>query len=354
MAIRFRCRSCRRLLSIGTRKAWHAVRCPICGRDQQVPQLPSPFAAGFPSQFPRSSWSPRGGGSQSRWATWDRVFALALAAGGIAIILIVCLAVRISFPRSRQTAGLPSAESAATQKDRFAKPAEVPPGPNTEIDLASDGAFVVQPPEMPSPPNTQKPIATVPVVAPKLPPSPGIQIGKVRPAPEVVPDVQTQIPVGAFSMKRQRDGSEEELRKELLLVTEESRLRQAEIDFWKAQAEQLAQEKAIVDKDSESQAPIPVTLEKPRFNVDSIPWPVVFKEDRKLGSRVRVLAQFLERLDNNPGAQELVWTIKEALQALEGLRAGLDRYPITHLHANEARNFLDGIETSLWALKRFI
>jgi hypothetical protein len=49
-----------------------------------------------------------------------------------------------------------------------------------------------------------------------------------------------------------------------------------------------------------------------------------------------------------------VWTIKEALQALEGLRAGLDRYPITHLHANEARNFLDGIETSLWALKRFI
>jgi hypothetical protein len=135
-----------------------------------------------------------------------------------------------------------------------------------------------------------------------------------------------------------------------LLRDEESRLRQAEIDFWKTQA----QEKATADKDSESQAPIPVTPEKPRFNVESIPWPVVFKEDRRLGSRVRVLAQFLERLDNNPGAQELVWTIKEALQALEGLRAGLDRYPITHLHANEARNFLDGIEASLWTLKRFI
>jgi hypothetical protein len=614
-----------------------------------------------------------------RWTTYDGVLALALAAGGIAIILLLCLVVRISFPHSRQPANLLTDESAATQKDKSAKPAEAPPGPTTEkmVNLAPDGAFVVQPAEMPSPPSTQKPIATVPEVAPKLPPSPGIRIGKVRPAPQVVPEVQTQVSLGAFSMKRRRDRSEEELRKELLLVTEitlprfapvqpgnfaqppisvpglplrrgpdcqlgkepaetlqrlslqirqilqqnpadcadclrkkilasedawqrpdaiptlvqmlqvenqpvrlvliealsgingrqathalvtralydlspavrqaavkalqdrpvaeyrdallaglrypwpavadhaaealatlnvqsavpelmdmlvkpgpekaqgktalvpelvrinhqrncmlchapsfspgdpvrgavpgskngnsysqgeffvradvtylqqdfsvmqpakqagagpafqrfdyvvrsrkpsprevrlpqnlqqrgailfalqelagkqggplhlfqallreeESRLRRAEIDFWKTQAEQLAQEKAIAKKDSESQAPIPVTLEKPRFNVESIHWPMVFKEDRKLGSRVRVLAQFLERLDSNPGAQELVWTIKEALQALEGLRAGLDRYPITHLHANEARNFLDGIETSLWALKRFI
>ena len=147
-----------------------------------------------------------------------------------------------------------------------------------------------------------------------------------------------------------------------LLREEENRVQTAEIAFWKAQAEQLAKEKANLDKIQKKanperqvdQHPLPVSRETLRFNVDSIPWPVVFKEDRKLGSRVRVLAQFLERLDDNPGAQELVWTIKEALQALEGLRAGLDRYPITHLHANEARNFLDGIETSLWALKRFI
>jgi hypothetical protein len=139
-----------------------------------------------------------------------------------------------------------------------------------------------------------------------------------------------------------------------LLRDEENKLLKAERAFWKARAEQLAKEKPSGDKLEDSRKPIPATREKLRFNVDSIPWPVVFKEDRRLGSRVRVLAQFLERLDSNPGAQELVWTIKEALQALEGLRASLDRYPITHLHANEARNFLDGIETSLWTLKRFI
>ena len=631
--------------------------------------FPAPTARLDAAEANRDGPPTRRSGSQSRWATWDRMFALALAAGGIAIILLLCLVVRISFPHSRQAADLPVAESPATQKDKPAKQMEAPSSPNTDnsVDLAADDAFVFQPAEMLFPPNTQKPIAIVPVVAQKLPPPSGIQIGKVRPVPELVP----------FSMKRRQSRSEEELRKELLqmaevglpmsspvvrgsfhqppisvpglrwrrgpdcqlgkepaetlqclslqirqilqqspadcadclrkkilasedtwrrpeaiptlvqmlqvenqpvrlvlvealagidgqqathalvaralydlspavrqaavkalqdrpvaeyraallaglrypwpavadhaaealatlnvqsavpelmdmlvkpgpekaqaktalvqevvrinhqrncmlchapsfspgdpvrgavpgknsgnsysqgeifvradvtylqqdfsvmqpatqagagpafqrfdyvirsrkptprevplpqslqqraailfalqeltskqggplrllqalLRDEESRLHQAEIDYWKTQAEQLAQEKATAEKDSESQAPIPVTPEKPRFNVESIPWPVVFKEDRRLGSRVRVLAQFLERLDNNLGSQELVWTIKEALQALEGLRAGLDRYPITHLHANEARNFLDGIETSLWTLKRFI
>jgi hypothetical protein len=690
MAIRFRCRSCRRLLSIGTRKAGHDVRCPICGRGQQAPQLPSPF------EFPRSNWSPRGSGSQSRWTTYDGVFALALAAGGIAIILLLCLVVRISFPHSRQAADLPSAESAVTQKDKSSKQAEVPPGPNTEksVDLAPDGAFVVQPAEMLFPPNNQKPIAIVPVVAQKLPPPPWIRIGKVRSAPEVVPEVQSKVLASAFSMKRRQNRSEEELRKELLLMAEitiprlgpvkqselgrptlsvpglqlrrgtdcqlgkepaenlqffsqkfrqflqqtpssgdceglrkliltgdemwrrpeavpalvqmlqvenqpvrpvllesfcwvggdalsgingrqathalvtralydlspavreaavkalqdrpaeeyrdallaglrypwpavadhaaealatlnvqsavpklmdmlvkpgrekaqaktalvqelvrinhqrncmlchpssfsasdpvrgavptpgqshsysqgeifvradvtylqqdfsvmhpavksgpglafqrydyvvrkrqatakeasprqswqkhrqreailfalqelaarageplqlpkallrdeshQLRHKQAEVDYWKAQAERLAQEKEDINLNLESQkptAPVPVSREQLRFNVDSIHWPIVFKEDRKLGSQFRALSQFLERLDANPGSQELVWAIKEALQVLNGLRAGLEAYPITSLHANEARNFLDGIETNLWALKRFI
>src|SRR5262249_44231999 len=154
------------------------------------------------------------GRSQPRWATWDGMFALALAAGGIAIILLLCLVVRISAPHSRQAAGLPSAEWAATQKDKSAKQTEAPPGPNTDNsgDLAADDAFVFQPAEMLFPPSTQKPMAIVPVVAPKLPPPPWIRVGKVRPAPEP-PEAQTKIHASAFSMKRRRDRSEEELRK---------------------------------------------------------------------------------------------------------------------------------------------
>ena len=48
----------------------------------------------------------------------------------------------------------------------------------------------------------------------------------------------------------------------------------------------------------------------------------------------------------------MAWAIKEALQILQRLRSRLDNYPITDLHANEARNFLEGIENNLWALKR--
>jgi hypothetical protein len=146
-----------------------------------------------------------------------------------------------------------------------------------------------------------------------------------------------------------------------LFREEEDRLQKAEIAFWKAKADQLVQEKASHEKipeqprldKEENQQPTAITRENLRFNVDSIRWPVVFKEDRKLSSQVRALGQYLERLDNS-GAGELAWVIKEALQALEGLRTRLQSYPITHLHANEAQNFLDGIETNLWALKRFI
>ena len=48
----------------------------------------------------------------------------------------------------------------------------------------------------------------------------------------------------------------------------------------------------------------------------------------------------------------MAWAIKEALQILQRLRSRLDNYPITDLHANEAKNFLDEIEYDLWALKR--
>lgn len=144
-----------------------------------------------------------------------------------------------------------------------------------------------------------------------------------------------------------------------LLHDEESRLHKAEIAFWKAKAEQLAKEKSAVPQqreidNQEAARPIKVTSEKPRFNVDSMHWPVVFKEDRKLGSQFRALGEFLERLDNSSGSGDMIWAIKEALQALGNLRARLDSYPITDLHANEAKNFLDGIETNLWAMKRFV
>ncbi|HMF16734.1 MAG TPA: HEAT repeat domain-containing protein [Gemmataceae bacterium] len=142
-----------------------------------------------------------------------------------------------------------------------------------------------------------------------------------------------------------------------LFREEENRLHEAEIAFWKAQVEQLAKEKANskqIQEHSKFDMQENFAIEKPRFNVDSMPWPVVLKEDRKLGSQVRVLAQFLERLDNNQGNGEMAWAIKEALQILQGLRLRLDNYPITDLHANEAKNFLDGIENDLWALKRFI
>jgi len=318
MAIRFRCRSCRRLLSTGTRKAGHDIRCPICRQPQQVPLSPAPLAVGDAFQFPRPTGSPSTKGSQPGWAlTWDIAFGLALLAGGIAIALFLCFVVGFSSANSRRTPVLPADESATTFPS---KPVEVAPNPSTEKQVALV-AEVVKPAAVPSAPSTKKPLAIVPGDAPKLPPPPGI--AKVRAAPS-------------------------------LLLEEENRLLKAESNFWKAQAEQLAKEKTSCSKVDKSQKPIPVTREKLRFNVGSMHWPVVFKEDRKLGSQVRVLSQFLERLDEATGSQELVWAIKEALQALGRLRARLESYPITNLHANEAGNFLDAIETNLWALKRFI
>ena len=145
MAIRFRCRSCRRLLSVGTRKAGHDVSCPICGRNQQVPV---PFAAAHFS-FPRTGRSSRGSGSQPRWATWDGALALALGAGGITIALLVCLVVRSTYSKR---------DLAAPQKTRneTSKLAAVPLVPiNAKpANLVPEGAVGGHLEKLPAPLNT--------------------------------------------------------------------------------------------------------------------------------------------------------------------------------------------------------
>ena len=199
MAIRFRCRSCRRLLSVGTRKAGHDVSCPICGRNQQVPV---PFAAAHFS-FPRTSRSSRGSESQPRWATWDGALALALGAGGITIALLVCLVVRSTYSKR---------DLAAPQKTRneTSKLAAVPLVP-INAKPAKEGA-VGGFEKLPAPLNTKKPIAMVAESAPKLSPAAGTLVATVRPAPSLesaAPKVEAPKPV-TFSMKRRQNRNEED------------------------------------------------------------------------------------------------------------------------------------------------
>src|SRR6516165_3961461 len=207
MAIRFRCRSCGKLLSIGTRKAGQEVRCPICSRQQQVP-WPGPPLAG-PFSLPTRE-------SHPRWTRmWDLTFGLALTAGGLAMVLIVFWA--ISPPVS-----LASIKRAPTiRPSRIAAAA-----PQNQGDWVCSKVAKTAPE-----PITKKLVAIVPANAPKHSVAAEVEVVKVRPAPgqeAETPKKHPPAPV-AFSMKRRQNRSEEELRRELLQVAEVSLPRQVPV-----------------------------------------------------------------------------------------------------------------------------